>query len=78
MKRLIAIIAATFVAAGAFAQGKIETHEIHSNILGVDQNYNVYLPGGYNPEQHYPLAAARTLRRLYRLEGPRPDGLGCK
>ena len=56
MKKLVTIIAAAFVAVtAAFAQGKIETHEIHSNILGVDQKYNVYLPGGYNPEQHYPL-----------------------
>lgn len=56
MKKLVTIIAAAFVAVtAAFAQGKIETHEIHSNILDTDQKYNVYLPGGYNPEQHYPL-----------------------
>ena len=55
MKRLVTIIAAVSMAAAAFAQGKIETHELHSNILGVDQNYNVYLPAEYSPEQHYPL-----------------------
>lgn len=55
MKRLITVIAATFVAACAFAQGKIETYTIHSNILGVDQNYNMYLPEGYDAAQHYPL-----------------------
>ncbi|MBQ9411151.1 MAG: esterase family protein [Bacteroidales bacterium] len=54
MKKLLTIIAAA-VAVSAFAQGKIETYSIHSNVLGVDQNYNVYLPEGYSPEQHYPL-----------------------
>ena len=54
MKKLITIIAAVCVTVCAFAQ-KIETCALHSNILDADQNYNVYLPAGYNPEQHYPL-----------------------
>ena len=55
MKQFAAVILSALIAVSAFAQGKIETHAIHSNVLGVDQNYNVYLPKGYNPEQHYPL-----------------------
>ena len=54
MKKLMTVIAALCITAGAFAQ-KIETYTLHSNVLGVDQNYNVYLPEGYSPGQHYPL-----------------------
>ncbi|MBR6305405.1 MAG: esterase family protein, partial [Bacteroidales bacterium] len=54
MKKLLTILAAVSVALTAFGQ-KIETHTLHSNILDTDQNYNVYLPAGYNPTNHYPL-----------------------
>ena len=54
MKKLLTILAAVSVALTAFGQ-KIETHTLHSNILDTDQNYNVYLPAGYNPANHYPL-----------------------
>lgn len=54
MKKLLTIFAAACVALSAFGQ-TIETHTLHSNVLGVDQNYNVYLPAGYNPANHYPL-----------------------
>ena len=55
MKKLITIIALTFAAAVAFAQSRIVTETIHSSLLGADQNYNVYLPAGYDASGHYPV-----------------------
>ena len=55
MKRIIIIVALMAAAVAAAAQGRIVTESIHSNKLGVDQNYNVYLPEGYNVSKHYPV-----------------------
>ena len=54
MKKLITIVAAIAIAVCTNAQ-TIETHTIHSDILGTGQNYNVYLPKGYDAGRHYPL-----------------------
>ena len=55
MKRIVMIVALMAVAVAAAAQGRIVTESIHSKKLGVDQNYNVYLPEGYNSKVHYPV-----------------------
>ncbi|MBP5333812.1 MAG: esterase family protein [Bacteroidales bacterium] len=56
MKRIIVIVALMAAAVAAAAQGRIVTESIHSGKLGADQNYNVYLPEGFNPfKQHYPV-----------------------
>jgi enterochelin esterase-like enzyme len=55
MKRIITFVALMAAAVTAAAQGRIVTESIHSNLLGVDQNYNVYLPEGYNAARHYPV-----------------------
>lgn len=54
MKKLMTFVAAIATAVCTNAQ-TIETHTIHSDILGTDQNYNVYLPKGYDAGRHYPL-----------------------
>jgi enterochelin esterase-like enzyme len=55
MKRIILIVALMAVAVTAAAQGRIVTESIHSDKLDADQKYNVYLPEGYNPANHYPV-----------------------
>jgi len=35
--------------------GKIVTDSMHSDVLGTDVTYNVYLPSGYEAGQHYPV-----------------------
>ena len=55
MKRIILIVALMAAAVAAAAQGRIVTEGIHSDKLDADQKYNVYLPEGYNPANHYPV-----------------------
>ena len=55
MKRIVMIVALLAVALAAGAQGRIVTESIHSNKLGVDQKYNVYLPEGFDKANHYPV-----------------------
>lgn len=50
---IVALMVAAAVAAAA--QGRIVTESIQSRKLGVDQNYNVYLPEGYDQARHYPV-----------------------
>jgi enterochelin esterase-like enzyme len=55
MKRILVIVALMAAAVAAAAQGRIVTESIHSGKLNADQNYNVYLPEGYNPADKYPV-----------------------
>ena len=45
----------------AWGQSKIVTDSLQSQLLRCEQKYNVYLPGGYDPDQSYPV--------LYLLHG---------
>lgn len=55
MKRLFVLVALLLTALVAPAQSRLVTETIHSKTLGADQPYNVYLPDGYSPLQHYPV-----------------------
>jgi S-formylglutathione hydrolase FrmB len=37
------------------AHGRVETRHFHSNALGVDKDYLVYLPAGYDGGKHFPV-----------------------
>lgn len=53
-RRIAAAALAVLVSLPCFA-GRIVTETISSEILGEDVTYNVYLPDGYSPENHYPV-----------------------
>lgn len=61
-KITISIFMAMFFAAGADAQSRVEELTLHSEILGADKSYSVYIPDGYDTSSDdYPV--------LYLLHG---------
>ena len=54
-KLLIVSILAKTASVPLFSQSRVVTESVKSEILGVDQGYNVYLPDGYDPSRQYPV-----------------------
>ena len=61
IKRIISVIFAAVLLVPASAQSKIEKCSMQSRILGVEKEYVVYIPSGYEPSKAYPV--------LYLLHG---------
>lgn len=56
IRRFIASAAIAFLASVSAFAGKVETFSIHSNVLGADVKYNVYIPSGFKADgEKYPI-----------------------
>ena len=60
---MVSAVLATVLSLTAFAQSRIESCSMQSRILGVEKEYVVYLPSGYEPE------GEKTYPVLYLLHG---------
>lgn len=60
-KRVSLVFAAAAICFAATAKGRVETCKMHSDILGADKEYVVYLPEGYDDAEELPV--------LYLLHG---------